>query len=77
MRNHRHAIARFEYEKDGVFVEVPREDYNYFVEAAGMGPGPFAFRVTDVYGGSVTDSGIPLGDATTAQGSGELPECDQ
>ena len=75
VQNHRHAIARFEYEKDGAFVEVPRESYNYFVEGAGMGPGPFTFRVTDVYGGTVTDSGIPLGDSTTEAGSSALPAC--
>jgi expansin (peptidoglycan-binding protein) len=75
VRNHRHAIARFEYEKDGAFVEVPREGYNYFVETAGMGPGPYTFRVTDVYGGTATDSGVVLGDNVTQSGSSALPEC--
>ncbi len=75
VRNHNHAIAKFEYEKDGAFVEVVREDYNYFVEPNGMGPGPYTFRVTDVYGNVVTDSGIPLGDSTTADGASQFPTC--
>jgi expansin (peptidoglycan-binding protein) len=75
VRNHRHAIARFEIEKDGVFTAVPREDYNYFVAESGFGPGPFTFRVTDVYGGVVIDAGIELGDAVTRHGASQLPPC--
>lgn len=76
LRNHRHAIAKFEVEKDGKFVAVPREDYNYFVDASGFGPGPFTFRVTDVYGGVVEDEGVALGDAVSREGRAQLPPCD-
>src|SRR5262249_51673910 len=49
LRNHAHAIARFEYQtQDGSFKAVDRLDYNYFVEPVGMGDGPYHFRVTDV-----------------------------
>ncbi len=75
VRNHRHAIAKFEIEKDGAFTAVPREDYNYFVAESGFGPGPFKFRVTDVYGGVVVDEGIELGDAMTRRGASQLPPC--
>jgi len=75
VRNHRHAIAKFEVAKDGVFTAVPREDYNYFVAESGFGPGPFEFRVTDVYGGVVVDEGIEFGDAVTRRGASQLPPC--
>lgn len=77
IRNHRHAIARFEYlDADGAFVEVAREDYNYFVEPAGMGEGPFTFRVTDVVGNVITDEGVPLLDDADAPGGSQLPQCE-
>ena len=77
LRDHRHGIARFEYQAEGgEFVEVPRVDYNYFVEDSGMGPGPFTFRVTDVHGNVLTDSGIPLLDDGDADGDGQLPPCE-
>jgi len=67
IRNHRNPIARVEYRDDaGAFKKValfkvlPRTDYNYFVATAGLGPGPFTFRVTDVYGNTITDTGVAL-----------------
>lgn len=76
IRNHRNAIATFEFERDGAFVEVPRVDYNYFVEESGMGEGPFTFRITDVLGNTIEDSDIPLLDDADAPGAGQLPACD-
>lgn len=77
LRNHRHAIARFEYQDEGGdFVAVPRVDYNYFVDEGGMGPGPFTFRVTDVHGNVLTDSGIPLLDDGDAPGASQFPPCE-
>jgi expansin (peptidoglycan-binding protein) len=76
IRNHRHPIATFEFQaEDGSFRAVPRESYNYFVEASGMGPGPYTFRVTDVLGNMVEDTGVPFvenGDSTGAQ---QFPAC--
>jgi expansin (peptidoglycan-binding protein) len=74
IRSSRYAIAKLEIQKDGQYVNVDRADYNYFVADAGMGPGPYAFRVTDVNGHAVEESGIPLvvGDAT---GTTQLPIC--
>ena len=57
VRNQHYRVAKFENQKDCAFIDVHRESYNYFVEPAGMGPGPYTFRVTDVYGGVVEDSG--------------------
>lgn len=77
IRNHRHAIARFEYlADDGTFRAVERLDYNYFVEAAGMGPGPYTFRVTDIHGHVVEDSGIPALDDADAPSASQLAACE-
>jgi expansin (peptidoglycan-binding protein) len=75
VRNHRNAIARFEYQKSGAFVDVHREDYNYFVEGSGMGPGPYTFRLTDVYGNVVTDSGVAFKEAQVVSGTVQFPRC--
>ena len=75
IRNHRSAIAKLEYEKSGAFVDVPREQYNYFVEAGGMGPGPYTFRVTDVYGNAIIDERIAFAEAREVSGQAQLPVC--
>jgi expansin len=74
IRNHRNPIAKLEFlAGDGNFVEVPRERYNYFVFAAGMGPGPYTFRVTDIYGHTVTDSDISFREAGEVRGAAQFP----
>ncbi|MEM8535687.1 MAG: expansin EXLX1 family cellulose-binding protein [Chloroflexota bacterium] len=74
IRNHRNPIATFEYQTiDGQFKSVPREMYNYFVEPSGMGPGPYTFRVTDIYGNVITDSGVPFVDSDIVPGSSQFP----
>lgn len=75
IRNHAHQIATFEYDKDGTWVPVSRTDYNYFVEDQGMGPGPYTFRVTDIYGASVVDEGVPFLEGGVVDGKAQLPPC--
>jgi expansin (peptidoglycan-binding protein) len=75
IRNHRNPISRFEFRNGGgQWLTVPRTPYNYFVQTGpGMGPGPYTFRVTDVYGNVLSDSGVPpLVDADYA-GAGQFP----
>ena len=56
------------------WIEVPRTDYNYFVQTdPGMGPGPYQFRVTDSYGNVLVDSGIPHVENGTVSGAGQFP----
>ena len=76
IRHHQNRIAKFEYEKDGAWVEVLRTDYNYFVEDQGMGPGPYHFRVTDIAGQVLEDSGIPFQEGGVIDGTGQFPPCD-
>ena len=75
VRNHRNPIANFEYLDDGgQWVAVPRTAYNYFVQTdPGMGPGPYAFRVTDSYGNVLIDSGIPHIENGTINGAAQFP----
>jgi expansin (peptidoglycan-binding protein) len=74
IRNHRNPITKFEYlDGNGNFQTVPRLDYNYFVQASGMGPGPYTFRVTDIFGNTVTDSGIPHTENGDVAGSSQFP----
>lgn len=75
IRDARYAIAKLEFQKDGQWVEVNRVDYNYFVADAGMGPGPYAFRVTDVNGNVLTDMGVPFVEAGDAPGAAQFPAC--
>jgi expansin (peptidoglycan-binding protein) len=79
IRNHRNPIHKVEYQdSSGQFREIPRESYNYFVADSSvgneMGPGPYTLRITDIYGHTLTDSGINLVVAGDVPGSGQFPK---
>ncbi|KWV32818.1 expansin EXLX1 family cellulose-binding protein [Micromonospora rifamycinica] len=44
----------------GAWRTAARQDFNYWLIDSGAGPGPYAVRVTDVYGHRVTASGITM-----------------
>jgi expansin len=75
IRNHRNPIAKFEYlNAEGQWITVPRTSYNYFVQTnPGMGLGPYTFRVTDWYGNTLTDTGIPFIVNSTVSGAAQFP----
>lgn len=76
IRNHRNPVVRLEYRtQQGVFRTVNRMEYNYFVEPNGMGPGPYTFRVTDVFGNVLVDEGIPHTPDGSIAGAGQFPPC--
>lgn len=73
VRNTRWAVSSLEVKVGGAYVNVPRENYNYFVYADGLGVGPYDIRVTDARGHVLEDTGIPLGDGAEAAGSDQFP----
>jgi expansin (peptidoglycan-binding protein) len=75
IRNHRYPISKVEAEVNGAYVDVPRVDYNYFIQTSGLGPGPYALRVTDTRGHVLDDSGVALGDNVTRTGAAQFPSC--
>ena len=76
VRNHRNAIAKFEYRAaDDTWKSVARVDYNFFIDEAGMGPGPYDFRVTDVHDNVIEDQGVPFKEAGDSPGAGQFPAC--
>ncbi len=60
IRNSKTGIAKLEAQVNGQFISLPRESYNYFIANSGLGPGPYTFRITDVYGAVITESGVPF-----------------
>lgn len=77
VRNHRHAIAELAYQDENQsYVDVERLEYNYFVEAAGMGPGPYTFRIRDVEGSELIESGIAFAEGADVAGTGQFPACE-
>lgn len=74
VRNHRNPITKFEYLSGSSYKAVPRMDWNYFVEASGMGVGPYTFRVTDSLGNVIVSHNIPLSNpGVEIDGSGQFP----
>jgi expansin (peptidoglycan-binding protein) len=78
VRNHRHPVLSLEYlNAQETYKPVSRLEYNYFVEPTGMGPGPFIFRVMDIYGHVLVDSGIVHIENGDVPGHAQLPPCPQ
>lgn len=75
VRNHRYPIASLEAMTSAGWQQLPRVSYNFFIEDAGLGPGPYTLRVTDTRGHVVEDTGIALGDNVTRPGTAQFPTC--
>ena len=61
----------------GSATPIQRETYNYFVAADGLGPGPYALRVTDDRGQTLDDTGIALDTSGAQPGVAQFASCDQ
>lgn len=74
VRNHRLPITKLEYRRDGAFVEMKRESYNYFVESAGVGPmlGGLIVRVTASDGQTLTDELPRIAPEATFEGAAQF-----
>ena len=73
VRNHRYPVKTLEAQVGGPFVAINRELYNYFVYSAGLGPGPYTLRVTDVLGHVLTDTNIPFQENQEVPGAAQFP----
>ncbi len=75
IRNHRNPVQSVAVECEGTWTDAVRQDYNYWVIESGCGEGPFALRVTDIYGNSLTDQDIPLTVNENLPGNAQFPAC--
>ncbi len=71
---HTYPIAKLEYKAGGRFVELQREQYNFFTAQNGLGTGAITFRVTDIFGHQLTDTGIVMSPGKTVPGKSNFPE---
>jgi expansin (peptidoglycan-binding protein) len=75
VRNHRHPIATFEARQaDGSYALLARADWGYF-NAQNLPAGGQTYRVTDIYGHVLEDTGIPVLDQGEVAGQGQFPPC--
>ncbi|MDQ1232818.1 expansin (peptidoglycan-binding protein) [Paenibacillus sp. SORGH_AS306] len=65
VRNHKYPVMKFEYEKAGQWISLPKTDYNHFVGEK-MGNQPLKVRITDIRGKVVTDILQPLPSEATS-----------
>ena len=72
VRNHRLPIAKLEWKKDGAWVPVARESYNYFVEPGGMGTSPVSIRITAWSGETLEDTIPAPASELDAQGASQF-----
>lgn len=71
--NHRLPIAKFEVSNDGTtFREVPREDYNYFVDTSGFGPDAVTVRITSIDGQTLIDTLPPVQEYLVVEGKAQF-----
>jgi len=75
VRNHKYPIEKFEYKVGTDWVLVDRMMYNYFIAESGMGPGPYDFRITDIFGHIVEENGIVFQETTIINGTQQFADC--
>ncbi len=75
VRNHRHPIAKLEYERDGSFHEAQRAEYNYFVVEDGLGAGPYTFRLTDAAGQQIVSHDVAFRESQEVQAAEQFALC--
>jgi expansin (peptidoglycan-binding protein) len=77
IRNHRYPITSVEGRlADGTWRDLARQDYNYFVDADGLGPGPYTLRVADDRGHVLDDTGIAFAETTEIDGTQQFGSCE-
>jgi expansin (peptidoglycan-binding protein) len=72
VRNSKWAIQSLEWKDNGAWSMIPRESYNYFVVASGVGPSPIQVRVTAVTGEQIVDTLPAPASGAVAQGSAQF-----
>ena len=72
VRNHRLPIAKLELERNGTWMQIHREPYNYFVAPGGAGPGPVHVRITASDGQTLEDMLPAVSDGGLAQGAAQF-----
>jgi expansin (peptidoglycan-binding protein) len=72
VRNHLLPVTKLEAWKNGAWVAMPREDYNYFVESKGLGSGGLKLRVTAMDGQTLEDALPGVGDNKTFDGKAQF-----
>ncbi len=72
VRNHRLPIAKLEWQKQGVWQDVARESYDYFVVAGGVGTGAIPLRVTAIDGQTLVDTLPGVLDAMVVSGASQF-----
>jgi expansin (peptidoglycan-binding protein) len=80
--NTRYRVAKVEVLNGGQFQTMNRSASNQWeirppgaTMATGAGPGPFTFRVTDIYNHVLQDTGIALMAGQVATGTAQFPAC--
>jgi expansin (peptidoglycan-binding protein) len=56
VQNHRNPVAKLEFLNGENWQEIPRTDYNYFLNASGLGQGYHTFRITDIFGSTLIET---------------------
>jgi expansin len=72
VRNHLLPIQKLEWQKGSSWVEAKREDYNYFVDSSGMGPGPVKIRITATDGQKLEDTLPRIEASVTINGAAQF-----
>ena len=81
VRDHLYPITQLEYKKkDGSYYNIPRTTYNYFVATEGIDEdkavtGPYTFRVTNIYGEKIEETGIPFQEGKIIPGKNQFTPC--
>ena len=69
IRNSRLPVNKIELQKNGSWLTLAQQQYNYHLDASGPGVGPLTFRATAIDGQQLTQTGIKLMASGVVQGT--------
>jgi expansin len=72
VRNHRNPVRSLAVKVGGSWKALTRQEYNYFESPTGAGCGG-AIQTTDIYGHTLTDTGIAIRPGAVQNGHGQFP----
>ncbi len=76
VRNATNPVVKLEFSVNGQsWQKTKYESWNYFVAEGGMGAGPVAFRLTDLFGNQITEQSIEIIPGEELPGASQLPPC--
>ncbi len=76
IRNSKYAVSKLEFKRNGVYEDIAKASYNFFIADKGLGrDSTFDFRITDLFGNVMEEKGVVFKADEAISGTEQFPSC--